>query len=181
MLSIIKTTAQPRCITPYLAWNCQTALATNCSKREWKRLFIVSTPLAVMSRIYLILFLFSISYTHAHTAMEGLCFWHFQLGGKYASRILNISYRSGFIFPSSSVASNRKNWTQLPSVLFLKTTSLKIDELKYIRLTLGCKVNYEKKSEKRKGQRQNGWAEAVMVGRGGNGGQEQVVVGKGGN
>ena len=36
-----------------------------------------------------------------------------------------------------------------------------------------------KKSEKRKDQRKNGLAGAVMVGRGGNGGQGQVVVGRG--
>ena len=36
----------------------------------------------------------------------------------------------------------------------------------------------KKKSEKYWGQRQNGWAGAVMVGRGGNGGQGQVIVGR---
>ena len=38
---------------------------------------------------------------------------------------------------------------------------------------------WKEKSEKYWGQRQNGWAGAIMVGRGGNNGQGQVMVGRG--
>ena len=50
-----------------------------------------------------------------------------------------------------------------------------------LELLLSPTTNIKKKSEKRKSQRQNGWAGAVIVGRGGNGGQGQVVVDRGGN